>query len=180
MSQQGRSGPLGGLFFGALFVAAGYIVAFYFGKPILDQAHASKTWPSVSGTVTHSEVVTRRSKGKVQYSSKVAYRYAVEGREFTCDNVWFGGHSSSNSSGSASQTVKKYPTGAEIAVFYEPSNPANAVLEPGTRWQSYLVFAIGVIFLAVGILMVGGAFVDLLAAGVMFGTALVSLSRRES
>ena len=46
------------LVFGAIFAIVGYIVAFLYGKPLLEHAKASKEWPSVEGVVERSKVAT--------------------------------------------------------------------------------------------------------------------------
>jgi hypothetical protein len=171
MFRRQQSGPIGGLICGLLFAVIGYFVAFTFGKPILDNAKASRDWPSVPGVITRSAVATKRSDGKTMYSSDVVYRYQVEGRELTCNSVFFGGNTSSSNSAAAYNVTGRYPEGAEVDVYYEPENPANAVLEPGTRWQSYIVFGIGLVFLIVGVLVLGSSLFYVLAAGAIIGGA---------
>jgi len=171
MFRRQQSGPIGGLICGLLFAVIGYFVAFTFGKPILDDAKASRDWPSVPGVITRSAVATKRSDGKTMYSFDVVYRYQVEGRELTCNSVFFGGNTSSSNSSAAYKVTGRYPEGAEVDVYYEPENPANAVLEPGTRWQSYIVFGIGLVFLIVGVLVLGGSLFYVLAAGAIIGGA---------
>ena len=166
-----QSGPIGGLICGLLFAVIGYFVAFTFGKPILDNAKASRDWPSVPGVITRSAVATKRSDGKTMYSSDVVYRYQVEGRELTCNSVFFGGNTSSSNSSAAYNVTGRYPEGAEVDVYYEPEDPANAVLEPGTRWQSYIVFGLGLVFLIVGVLVFGSSLFYVLAAGAIIGGA---------
>jgi hypothetical protein len=171
MFRRQQSGPIGGLICGLLFAVIGYFVAFTFGKPILDNAKASRDWPSVPGVITRSAVATKRSDGKTMYSFDVVYRYQVEGRELTCNSVFFGGNTSSSNSSAAYKVTGRYPEGAEVDVYYEPENPANAVLEPGARWQSYIVFGIGLVFLIVGVLVLGSSLFYLLAAGAIIGGA---------
>lgn len=184
MRHRRQAGPVSSLVFGLLFAVVGYFVAFTFGKPMLDNAKASRDWPTAPGVITRSAVATKRSDGKTMYSVDVVYRYQVEGREFTCSNVFFGGNASSSNSSAAHKVAGRYPEGAEVDVSYEPDNPANAVLEPGARWQSYIIYAIGLAFLVVGVLTAGGSLFYLLAAGAIIGSALAvwlgSSSNRKS
>ncbi|MCA9270730.1 MAG: DUF3592 domain-containing protein, partial [Planctomycetales bacterium] len=174
MRRRQSGGPLGGLILGALFAVIGYFVAFTFGKPILDNANASRDWPSAPGVITRSEVATARSNGKTMYSFDVVYRYSVDGREFTSSNVFFGGNGSSSHSTGAHKVAARYPRGGKVDVYYDPSEPANAVLEPGAHWQSYAVFGAGLIFLVVGALAAGTSLFWLLAAGAVIGGAVAS------
>ena len=111
MMRRQQSGPIGGLIFGLLFAVIGYFVAFTFGKPILDDAKASRDWPSVPGVITRSAVATKRSDGKTMYSFDVVYRYQVEGRELTCSNVFFGGRCVEFQLGRRVQSHRALPRG---------------------------------------------------------------------
>ncbi len=172
MNRSVGCGPLGGVVFGAIFAIIGYVVAFYFGKPILDDAKASRSWPSVSGVIERSEVVTSTSNGKTMYGFDVVYRYQVEGRDLTSNNVFFGGNTTSSSSSFAHNVVARYPKGAKVKVFYDPNDPSKAVLEPGTTWQSYLVFGIGLAFLIVGVLVFISSVFYVAIAGLIIGSAV--------
>jgi hypothetical protein len=163
-----------GLIVGPIFAAVGFFVAFYFGKPILDNAARSKEWPTVVGVVERSEVVTRRDKDGTMYSADVAYKYEVDQREYRSSNVSFGGGFSSSSSGWANKLVNRYPVGKEIDVHYDPEEPGNSVLEPGTNWTSYIVYGIGLLFLAIGVLVAGTSlfyvgFATLITGGALAG-----------
>ena len=172
MSRTKEAGPITGTILGVIFAVVGYFVAFSFGKPILDNAKASSDWPNVNGKITRSAVATKRSDGKTMFSFDVVYKYEVEGKQYTCNNVYFGGEGSSSSSSSANGVVSRYPKGSEVKVYYEPANPGNAVLEPGTTWSSYLVYGVGMVFLVIGVLVAGGSLIKLLAFGaVIFGAA---------
>lgn len=172
MRRRRQAGPIGGLIFGLLFAVIGYFVAFTFGKPILDNAKASRDWPDVPGVITRSEVATSHSNGKTMYSFDVAYDYEVKGHEFTSSNVFFGGNSSSSYSAGAYQVTARYPEHMKVKVYYDPKNPANAVLEPGAHWQSYVVYAIGLAFLVVGVLTAGSSLLYVLAASAIIGGAV--------
>lgn len=173
-----QMGTLGGLILGSVFLVIGYVVAFSFGKPIVDKAKASERWPTVEGRITTSEVRQQRgSDGKVAHSASVGYDYEVEGQKLLGDTVWFGGNFSSSSSDLARRTVDKYPVGKQVQVYHDPANPEVSVLEPGAFWSSYLVYGIGLLFLGFGVLLVGTLamkllFVALVVAGVL-GSRLV-------
>ncbi len=169
MDRKQQVGPIGGLIFGLVLAVIGYFVAFTFGKPILDNAKASQKWPTVPGEITRSAVSTKRSNGKTTYGFDVEYRYKVEGQELTCSNVFFGGNSSSSDSTAAYRVTRRYSKHTKVEVYYDPQQPANAVLEPGAHWQSYLLYGIGLAFLVVGVLSAGASLFYVLAAGAIIG-----------
>ena len=78
-------GPKGMLIVGGVFAALGLLVTVW-GFSTLSRAKASKSWPSVEGTVLSSEVTedrdtTTSSRGRrresVTYGAEVSYQYAV-------------------------------------------------------------------------------------------------------
>ncbi len=145
-----RLGPIGSIFFGAVFLAIGLFVGFTFGKPVLDKAKASEQWPSVQGVVTHSEVTSHTSDGKRMYSADVLYSYEVGGKSYEGSTIRFGGNNSSSSSSDAHETVAKYPVQREVPVYYNATAAYECVLEPGAFLSSYMVFGIGMLFAVVG------------------------------
>ena len=51
----------------------------------------------------------------------------------------------------AQTVVDRYPEGATVIAYYRPGNPEDSVLEPGATRSAWGPFAIGAIFLCVGI-----------------------------
>lgn len=143
---------------GLLFALIGGGVGFFIGKPILDNAKASESWPSVPGKVIESELERRRNDGKTTYSAVIVYQYTVDGQQLECDDVWFGQYSTSDRS-EINRIVRQYPVGQQVDVYYSPNDPATAVLQPGVTASSYLVFGIGMLFFGIGGLMIIGPLV---------------------
>jgi Protein of unknown function (DUF3592) len=84
-------------------------------------------WRKVQGTVVDAQIV---STGDAMYAACVAYKYTVDGISFT-GNVVKSGAVEYNWRGPAKRVLSRYPPGAEVTVFVDPSNAGNAVLEPG-------------------------------------------------
>jgi len=173
-----QAGPIWLLILGTIFATVGYFVAFHFGKPIVNSARQSETWPTVPGVIERSEVATSRSKGKTMYDFDVSYAYTVDGKAYHGSTVWFGGDYRSSSPGVARETVGRYPVGRKVEVHYDPKHPDASVLEPGAFWSTYMVYGIGWIFLAVGGLMLLGSVVRIVAL-LVIGTVLVSEAVRQ-
>lgn len=158
-------GAFFGFIFGVVFAAIGFCVVYFFGLPIVTQAKASLEWPQVSGVITSSKVQSRRDDDGTSYSSEVTYDYTVDGEKMSGETVYFGDYVSSSSRSMASKTVRKYPVGKEIQVYYSPESPDECVIEPGTTWSSYFVLILGSIFGVVGLLVALGTGFTLFGGG---------------
>ncbi|QDV15521.1 hypothetical protein Pan153_01350 [Gimesia panareensis] len=146
------------LFIGFVFIFVGYLMAYQKGLPLLERAKASKEWPTTDGVVLESKIESHHSSNSSSstYSPKVIYRYEVEGQEFKGDTVWFGNDVSTSDRSMSSKTVKKYPVQKNVTVYYDPAEPAVAVLEPGVFKTTYFFYLFGWLFLGLGLLMTSG------------------------
>lgn len=105
----------------------------------LFKQYQSAHWVRVDGTVTDSRIETHHgSKGGVSYSAVVTYKYVVDGRFFSNNRMRYG-ISSSGSYARAQETVNAHPSGSALSVYYNPANPAEALLFPGIRGEDLLV-----------------------------------------
>jgi hypothetical protein len=147
------------LLLGGVFTTIGIVAGLVFGKPILDNAKASEQWPQTQGEVLESELHESRGDDGTTYAAHVIYRYSLNGGEFESDRIWFGGDYSTSNRSEMFEIVKMYSVGQAVVVYYSPDDPTEAVLMPGAYTSSYLLFAIGVVFMAIGsLLLVGFAF----------------------
>ncbi len=153
------------LFFGLIFLAVGIGLAWW-GKGMLNEAKASKNWPSVQGTVIHSSVTSYKStsgsgskkRTTTMYKPNITYRYKVAGQKHIGNKVSMSDGGSSSTS-YAKKAMKKYPSGATVSVYYDPVLPADAVLEPGATLVSYVPFWFGLVFAFIGgMTFLGGIF----------------------
>lgn len=114
------------------------------------QGFASLRWSQTSGVVVQTglEQWTSSRTGN-SYRLVVVYRYSVEGREYQNDRVSF---PEKRASGDREyyqrQLNTKYPVGRTCTVCYNPDNPSESCLEPGTS----LFFMIMIGLLTVGLL----------------------------
>ena len=143
------------LIFGA--VGIGVLILYRRGK---QKAQESSAWPSVTGKVLEAEVSSHTetdSEGESveAYAPRVVYEYVVNGVAYRGNRLAIGPVATSRSRHSAEQEVARYPLGGEVQVFYNPQNPAEAVLQ--TRLQAGKVMLIlGIIFLGLGVLIACG------------------------
>jgi len=138
------------LLIGGIFTTIGIVAGLVFGKPILDQAKASEEWPQTQGEILESELVESHDDDSTTYGAQVIYRYSLDGGEFESDRIWFGGDYSTSNRSEMFEVVKKYPVGQAVTVYYSPDDPTEAVLMPGAYTSSYVLFAIGMVFLGIG------------------------------
>ena len=129
----------------SLFVIAG-LLATLWGLAIIVKARKTRLWPAVEGEIEKSDVASDAN----DLLPHISFRYRVgeqsyqRAMEFPPDIT--------PSQEFAASYVQKYPVGANIQVYYNPQNPEQATLEPGVGKGDWLVFAIGLGTLILGIL----------------------------
>ena len=144
-----------------VFVAIGVGIILY-ARTTSAKAQRTLAWPSVDGEIAHSAVLFENERSTDAnaprtYKADVVYRYKVDGRNYSSTTISVCDMSSTFRN--AENIVERYPDKMKVEVYYDPSDPADCVLEPGD--------APGVKFLY----LIGGAFA---VAGVFF--AIMSLT----
>jgi len=132
--------------FGAFFI--------YMGALTLVRGYNSTHWPQTDGVITSASVERHRATGRHShgyvYAAKISYDYKVAGVSYAGARVRFG--TVESSAENAQAIVKKYSPGSQVAVFYSPSDPTSAVLQPGIFGGVWLQLGIGGLFFAVGVI----------------------------
>lgn len=113
-------------------------------------AGASAGWPTVQGTVTHSEVTrhTSTSKGRTRtsYNARIEFDYEIDGVRHHGNRRTYRVTSSSQSG--AQEAVDRYPVGSTVRVSYDPDDRTRAVLEPGWDWSNPIPIGVGLFAIA--------------------------------
>jgi hypothetical protein len=91
----------------------------------IQMAKASTSWPGIDGIVTASE----RKRIALRMQPYVTYSYAVNGVNFTSNRVSF---AAAIPKKEIDNVLARYPAGQAVTVHYQPDNPVQAVLEPGS------------------------------------------------
>jgi hypothetical protein len=129
----------GFLVFFALFWTA--IVGLFDGLMVTSawrQAQAV-SYPTVEGEITRSGVTTHHdSDGGTTYGADIEYTFRLHGVAYTSDRYRFGQMSSSDRS-MAADVVSAHPVGSTVAVFYDPDDPADAILRPGIEGRDLML-----------------------------------------
>ncbi|HUT58637.1 MAG TPA: DUF3592 domain-containing protein [Phycisphaerae bacterium] len=137
------------LFWCGMTGALGYFCA---ARPILS-SRAAAGWRTAEGAALVSKVKTHQGDDSDTYSPYVRYRYTVGGKKYVNDRYDFMGGSSSDRD-HARRVVKAHPRGRKVTVYYDPANPAEAVLFRGVPAMTYVLMVFIQPFLLVGLGMI--------------------------
>lgn len=85
------------------------------------------------------------------YRAAVTYVYTVNGAQYTSDRLAIGTGLGYGSPAIAEREVAKYPAGSMVQVYYNPNNPAEAVLETRAQGSRVLWFVVVIILVIVAV-----------------------------
>jgi hypothetical protein len=129
------------------------------------RATLAATWPVAPGVVIAVQVVQRymtgaaivtgqiQDRGRHYYEPVVHYRYTVGEAQYEGNRLRFG-WLTYTSPGAAQGVLAAYPVGRQLPARFDPSNPANSVLEVAVANKNAMVgIVFGGIMVAFGLLM---------------------------
>lgn len=139
--------------FSLIFVFIG-AAAINFGRNAAAKAKQSLSWPTTEGEVAHSAILyqteTSTTTGNAStFKADVVYRYKVHGVSYTSSKIAFLDLASTTNR--AQTLVIRYPDNSTVQVYYNPANPAEAVLEPGDASGVTFLYVFGSLFAAAGL-----------------------------
>jgi hypothetical protein len=144
--------------FGLPFFGVGAGVLLFLIVPTLYDGWRMASWPATQGTLLRAELVAGSSDGSTTYRLEARYRYAVAGRSYENDRTAI--VNTGDNIGDFQETLGRRLEQAlhaerPVTVWYDPENPADAVLNRDIRWG---LLGFGLIFVVVfgG---VGGGFI---------------------
>jgi hypothetical protein len=120
---------------------------------LVTEAHGVKAWPTTLGVVTRSDIDVVAEPTDVAtpaYSARVEYSYAIGSRSFSGQRITFADHSSSSRT-EMTKRVQRYPVGSAVTVYYDPVNPARAMLEMRVAAATYGPLLPGLVAVAAGV-----------------------------
>lgn len=127
-------------------VAGLVLMAFQFGY--LSDFMERRQWPICDGVVVRSEIVGKRARHPI-----IGYEFVVDGKPYAAESdlqaPGFGLRS--NREEVAQAIIHALPIGALVRVYYDPQNPATAVLKPGAKWDVFARLSCGFLMYFVGI-----------------------------
>ena len=137
---------------GAVFGVAGALLAGLAVRNFV-RGSANKRWPQTQGHVLRSFVLVDSQPDEGEgYTPRVEYEYVVEGKTYRGTRLRYG-QTGSWSRKHAERTIARFAAGAGTPVFFNPRNPADAVLICGTSWGNLAIALSGLVFLLSAYLM---------------------------
>jgi hypothetical protein len=120
----------------------------------LRRALRASGYPTVSGRVRTSEIQTRPGVrtfgGEGRYRAAITYWYAAQGRSWIGTRVAVGDRDF-GPAWLARGRVQRYQPMTEVKVYYSPTDPSWAILEPGATWEQVQQIMVGVLLLCFGV-----------------------------
>lgn len=105
---------------------------------------ATKLWPEargriVEGSIHETSIHLPKGGRAVQYHANLVYEYAVAGRAYRSNHFNIDGPQVYSFRRRAEAHLRKWPTGSEVTVYYDPAQPGRATLSRkaqkiGTLW----------------------------------------------
>ena len=152
--------------FSSVFIAVGLVVLCFVGSNLI-LSQKSYQWSSAMGKIENSQVKEvsnphggrqytkkKNSRGVLEpaYSASIDYRFTVNNVQFVGERVDFG-LTRKDFYDDANELVSRYPRGADVRVYYDPENPEESVLEPGSTISEWLWLLPGFAFLSFGLVL---------------------------
>lgn len=128
----------------ALFCAMATAVEIYTVSTLL-KTNEAVNWPTTKGVIVRSELSAERVI-KTSYEAHIEYTYQVGGKPFKSKQVRSRG-AGSKYRNEVAPLVDQFPVGKETQVFYNPTNPADALLVVGADLSDYLIVIFPVFFM---------------------------------
>jgi hypothetical protein len=117
------------------------------------KASVSKSWPATTGKILAAGIEPRRSHSdggtSTSYYPVVQYEYTVNGQRYLGNRITFGMDVGYGWTGMAQRQIANYAPGANVAVFYDPSEPGNAVLERTGGTSSKILWVVAIFILVI-------------------------------
>lgn len=128
---------IGLLLFGLVFfgIGLGFIVLSII--PTLYDSWRMAAWPSTQASLTSARLISSTSDGSTTFRIEARYRYRVEGMEYNGDRVAInsGGDNIGVFQKKLGQRLERYHrNNMPVTLYYDPNNPADALLDRTLRW----------------------------------------------
>ena len=122
------------------------------GVRLLFHGWATERWPTTEGRILESKVASATdAEGDKMFRARVRYEYQVAGTTHVGQDIRVVSEVATSWKGPARRAVERYARGSRCRVYYDPRDPARALLEPGAPWYLYLLPAVGAVLLAIGV-----------------------------
>ena len=130
-----RSGCL--MLFGLPFFLVGIGFLFWSVIPTVYDSWRVQSWPAVSGQLIQADLTTNHSSDSTTHEARARYRYHISGREYIHDRVAIneGGDNIGDFQQQLGRKLENlYHSHQPVTVFYNPTDPQDAVINRDIRW----------------------------------------------
>lgn len=103
------------------------------GFIVLEKQKASFQWPATSGSIVQADRVIIPAHGSLHYRADVMYSYKINGARYVSRQISLWSADLEGYDSISKPFVEAHTAGMDVAVYYDPKNPANAVLLPGAN-----------------------------------------------
>ncbi len=114
------------------------------------RAKRSEHWPTTDGKISGNQLkVIYNPKRRMHfYHAEVEYRYRVGSKDYVSSQIAFGadGYGSQRE---AEQTLGRYPIRSAVNVYYDPTDPSFAIMQPGRNPDMELLYKLDLWFIGV-------------------------------
>jgi hypothetical protein len=149
------------LWVGIVTLALG-VLMLAFGVSFVFEANESRNWPTATGNVTNVHVtwsLTNRDQAipDRSYFYEIYYDYFVDDQPYSADRYSLGNGSNAapktyNTEDDAREAAfAAYQPGQVVTVYYDPADPASAVLAPGANTGTYVPLIFGAVLALSGL-----------------------------
>ncbi len=163
-STQATAGPSRVLLWVAIITLVLGVLMLAFGLSFVGEANASRQWPTAEGTVDNVRITwdtlsTDPGVPDREYYYQVYYSYEVDGQPHSGNRFSLGDGSTAsgrrwNSEEEAREAAfDAYTPSQAITVYYDPTDPASAVVSPGANTSTYIPLIFGAVLLLAGLVL---------------------------
>jgi Protein of unknown function (DUF3592) len=105
----------------------------------------TETWPTTAGTVNATRIRRYNDEGTIRFAPEIEYQYIVDGQSYNSSVIQAGIFVHFAYEDEAKRFLDKYTVGRNIQVFYDPTNPKDAVLEAKAAPVLHFVTLLGAV-----------------------------------
>ena len=126
-----------------LFIAGGLGTTIW-GWTVIARGKRTLKWPAAEGIIEKSQP----SADGNDLFPHIVFSYAVSGQRYEHDLEFPSG--TNPTPALTTSYINKYPQGAKVLAYYNPTRPAQATLEPGVARDDWFIFILGVVVTVIG------------------------------
>lgn len=130
-----------------IFLVGGLTLGLVVGPLEVARAREHRSWASVEGRITQTEVTEMTSRKGRRYLPVVAYEYEVAGRTYRSNRLTLHETPEFHERSAAERALSEFEPRSPATVFFNPEKPEEAALETSSLVRAWLVVAAGLAML---------------------------------